>query len=83
MYTGKIIVNLHAKYVSIEKIHTHRITGGIKKDICQEDLLDNEAYLQELIERLSVYSISHNVQLFQLIYFHQKVHMIKKKNLKY
>ncbi|CAF1527562.1 unnamed protein product [Adineta ricciae] len=67
LYTGKILVNLHARRIDIETIFTHDGSGEHEKIVNQEDLLDSETNLQELLERLTAYGKSRNVQLFQLI----------------
>ena len=46
---------------------THDGSNEHEKVVNQEDLLDSETNLQELLERLTAYGKSRNVQLFQLI----------------
>ena len=67
MYTGKILVNLHARRIEFEREHISSRMGEQKKEIYPESLLDSETNLQELLERLTVYGKSRNVQLLQLI----------------
>lgn len=67
LYTGKILVNFHMNRIDIEAVHEHPKTGEIKKIVHQEYLLKEETNLQQLIERLTFYGKSRNVQLLQLI----------------
>jgi hypothetical protein len=67
VFTGKILINMDARDVSIEAIHTHPITHEQRKIVYQHDLLDTETNIQGLLERLTVYGKSRNVQLLQLI----------------
>ncbi|CAF3969216.1 unnamed protein product, partial [Rotaria magnacalcarata] len=67
VYTGKILIDMHAGCVSIEAMYTHPTTGEQKKIVYQHNLLPTETSLQGLLERLTVYGKSRNVQLLQLI----------------
>ncbi|CAF1085429.1 unnamed protein product [Adineta steineri] len=67
LYTGKIIINLHARRIDIESILMQVGTDEREKVVYQEFLRDSETNLQELLERLTVYGKSRNVQLLQLI----------------
>jgi hypothetical protein len=67
VYTGKIIVNFHAKRIDIEMINIDQQTGEHEKIVYQEFLFNFEINLQELIPRLTVYGKSRNVQLLQII----------------
>ncbi|CAF4654000.1 unnamed protein product [Rotaria sp. Silwood1] len=67
VYTGKIIVNLDVRRIDVEAINIHPITGEREKVVCQELLTGSETNIQELLERLTVYGKSRNVQLLQLI----------------
>ncbi|CAF3886512.1 unnamed protein product [Rotaria sordida] len=67
VYTGKIIVNLHGRRIDVEAINIHPITGECEKVVYLEYLTDSETSIQELLERLTVYGKSRNVQLLQLI----------------
>jgi hypothetical protein len=67
LYTGKIVVNLNARRIDFEAVLTHSGSHEREKIVYQEDLLNSETNLQTLLERLSVYGKSRNVQLLQLI----------------
>ncbi|CAF1244888.1 unnamed protein product [Rotaria sordida] len=67
VYTGKIIVNLHGRRIDVEAINIDPITGECEKVVYLEYLTDSETSIQELLERLTVYGKSRNVQLLQLI----------------
>ena len=67
VYTGKILINFHLNRIDIEAIFEHPKTGEIKKLVQQEYLFKEETDLQQLIERLTFYGKSRNVQLLQLI----------------
>ncbi|CAF2053549.1 unnamed protein product, partial [Rotaria magnacalcarata] len=67
VYTGKILIDMHAGCASIEAMYTHPTTGEQKKIVYQHNLLPTETSLQGLLERLTVYGKSRNVQLLQLI----------------
>ncbi|CAF4671549.1 unnamed protein product, partial [Rotaria sp. Silwood2] len=60
-YTGRIIVDLHNKHIRIE------ITNNDQPSIIEHDLYPNETNVQTLLERLTNYGNSRNVQLLQLI----------------
>ena len=65
LYSGKI--NLHQHHVDIEAIHTHLNSGQIKTVVYQEIVFESERNFIDLIERLTIYRRSRNVQLLQLI----------------
>ena len=67
IYTGKIIMNFSDHRIDIEAIHTDPKTTEIKKVVYQQAMIDTEINLQDLIERLTFYGKSRNVQLLQLI----------------
>ncbi|CAF3321677.1 unnamed protein product [Rotaria sp. Silwood2] len=67
IFTGKILIDMDACHVSIEAVHTHPTTHEQKKIVYQHALLDTETSIQGLLERLTVYGKSRNVQLLQLI----------------
>ena len=67
IYTGKIIVNFHAKRIDIEMINIDRATGKQNKVVYQEFLSEYETNLQEIVPRLTAYGKSRNVQLLQII----------------
>ncbi|CAF4902886.1 unnamed protein product [Rotaria sp. Silwood1] len=71
VYTGKIIVNLNARRIDVEAINIHLITGERENVVYVEFLTDSETSIQELLERLTVYGKSRNVQLLQLIDLNQ------------
>jgi hypothetical protein len=60
-YTGRIIVDLHSKHIRIE------ISNNGQSSIIEHDLYPNETNVQTLLERLTNYGKSRNVQLLQLI----------------
>ncbi|CAF1179407.1 unnamed protein product [Didymodactylos carnosus] len=66
-YTGRIIVNLAARRIDVEAEHFHPSSGEREKIVYQESLLDGETDLQSLLERLTIYGKSRNVQLLQLV----------------
>lgn len=66
-YTGKIIINFHLNRIDIETLNENSETGEVKKGVYQEYLLKEETNLQQLVERLTFYGKSRNVQLLQLI----------------
>lgn len=67
VYTGKIIINFDNNRIDIEASHTDPRTTEKKNVVYQEPLHDTETTLQKLIERLTIYGKSRNVQLLQLI----------------
>ncbi|CAF1449027.1 unnamed protein product [Didymodactylos carnosus] len=67
IFTGKILIDMDARHVSIEAVRTHPITHEREKIVHRHALLDTETSIQGLLERLTVYGKSRNVQLLQLI----------------
>jgi hypothetical protein len=68
-YTGRMIVDLHNKYIRIEKLQSNTKTTSNTEElsIAEYALDSNETNVQTLLERLTTYGKSRNVQLLQLI----------------
>ena len=64
VYTGRILINLPARRVSVEAIKTDHERETV---VYQDTLGDHETDMQRLLERLTNYGNSRNVQLIQLI----------------
>ena len=67
IYTGKVLVDLSNKRIDVEAILTDPASGESEKIVYIEQLNDNETDVQQLLERLTTYGKSRNVQLFQVI----------------
>ncbi|CAF3923033.1 unnamed protein product [Rotaria sordida] len=66
-YTGRIIVNLHNRHIRIEVSEQGRNVNKGQPSIIEHELNPNESNVQTLLERLTAYGKSRNVQLLQLI----------------
>jgi hypothetical protein len=66
-YAGRIIVDLHSGHVRIEIRIPHGSEGQLGMSVVEHKLYPNEANVQGLLERLTVYGKNRNVQLLQLI----------------
>ncbi|CAF1650499.1 unnamed protein product, partial [Adineta ricciae] len=67
VYTGKVLVNLSAKRIEVEAEITDPVSNEREKVVYLEHLNDDETDVQQLLERLTTYGKSRNVQLFQVI----------------
>ncbi|CAF1207873.1 unnamed protein product [Rotaria sordida] len=66
VYTGRIVINLSRRQIDVEAILSHS-TDEHEKIVYHERLTDREIDMQNLLERLTIYGKSRNVQLLQLI----------------
>jgi len=66
-YTGRIIVDLHNKHIRIEVSEHGKNANSCQSSIIEHELHPNETNVQTLLERLTAYGKSRNVQLLQLI----------------
>ena len=66
-YTGRIIVDLHKQYIRMEVLEPRAKTGEHILSVDEHELHPNETNVQTLLERLTDYGKSSNVQLLQLI----------------
>jgi len=68
-YTGRMIVDLHNKYLRVEVLRSNTNTTSSTEEpsIVEYELDSNETNVQTLLERLTAYGKSRNVQLLQLI----------------
>jgi hypothetical protein len=66
-YTGRMIVDLHNQRIRIEVIKQKPNTKISQLSVVERELYPNETNVQTLLERLTAYGKSRNVQLLQLI----------------
>jgi len=66
VYTGRIVINLSTGSIAVEATILHS-TDKHKKIAYHERLTGRETDMQHLLERLTIYGKSRNVQLLQLI----------------
>lgn len=66
VYTGRIVINLSSRQINVEAIRSHSDTEQ-EKVVYHDPLIDRETDMQSLLERLTIYGKSRNVQLLQLI----------------
>lgn len=65
-YTGRIIINLSTHRIAVEAIISHSDVDQ-EKVVYNENLINRETDMQNLLERLTIYGKSRNVQLLQLV----------------
>jgi hypothetical protein len=66
-YTGRMIVDLQNQRIRIEVLKENPNTKQSQLSIIERELYPNETNVQTLLERLTAYGKSRNVQLLQLI----------------
>jgi hypothetical protein len=66
VYTGRIVINLSTGHIEVEAKILHSTTDQ-EKVVYHENLISRETDMQSLLERLTIYGKSRNVQLLQLI----------------
>ncbi|CAF3939418.1 unnamed protein product [Adineta steineri] len=66
VYTGRIVINFSTRRIDVEAVISHS-TAEQEKIVYHEDLTSHETDIQNLLERLTIYGKSRNVQLLQLI----------------
>ncbi|CAF0945876.1 unnamed protein product [Adineta ricciae] len=66
-YTGRMIVDLHEQYVRMEVFEPKAKENECVLSVIERKLYPNETNVQTLLERLTAYGKSQNVQLLQLI----------------
>lgn len=66
-YSGRMIVDLHNRYIRIEVTEDEKNGDNNQPSIIEHELHPNETNVQTLLERLTAYGKTRNVQLLQLI----------------